>query len=276
MSPSCLKLLAIGTVAILGAGCEIPAQSIGVDASFDRTLHVDGPVDLDVLSRSGHIQIRTGPADTVHVVGHVRAYGSLFWLNGYTASEQASTLESSPPIEQAANNIKVGHIRDEALASNVTISYELEVPIDTRLHASSRSGDQSIAAIRGPVAASSRSGRIHIEHVRDNLDVDTRSGEIEVLDHTSDVRVQSRSGRIKLEGQPSRRWAVASQSGDVDVRLPGNGGAELDVQTRSGSIESDRPLRITTAGSRKRIQGTVGGGGGRLEISTRSGSIQIH
>jgi hypothetical protein len=275
MSGSSLKLLALGTVAALATGCDIQAQSIGVDGSFDRTLAVNGPVDLDVLSRSGHIQVHVGPATAVHIVGHIRAHGSLFWMNGYTAAEQARKLETSPPIEQTGNDINVGYIWDEALAGNVSISYDVTVPSETRLRASSRSGDQTIEAIRGPVTASSRSGQIRIERVAGDLDIDTRSGDIELLQQRSDVRVTSRSGHVRLEGQPSNSWVIETRSGEVDARLPAGGGADLDLQTRSGSIDSDRPIQISASRSRKHLQGTVGRGGGRLEVSTSSGSIRI-
>jgi DUF4097 and DUF4098 domain-containing protein YvlB len=184
-------------------------------------------------------------------------------------------LETTPPIDQSGNRITIGHISDEALASNVTVSYDVTVPSNTRLRASSRSGDQTIDAIQGPVTTSSRSGRIHVGSVPGDLEVDTRSGDIELLDQRSNVRVMSRSGRVMIEGQPSRSWAVETRSGDVDVALPQDGGAEIDVDSRSGSVDSSRPIDMRSGKSRNRMQGVVGRGDGRLEVTTRSGSVRI-
>jgi hypothetical protein len=275
MARSGLNLLLVAVMAVAAAGCELHAQSFGVDGSFDRTLRVDGPVDLDVLSRSGHIRVKVGPVDSVHVVGQIRAYGSLTVWHMYSAAEQAKMLESTPPIDQSGNRIAIGHISDEALASNVTVSYDITVPSNTRLRASSRSGDQIIDAIQGPVTTSSRSGRIHVGSVPGDLEVDTRSGDIELLDQRSNVRVMSRSGRVMIEGQPSRTWAVETRSGDVDVALPQDGGAEIDVDSRAGSVDSSRPIDTRNGKSRHRMQGVVGRGGGRLEVTTRSGSVRI-
>jgi DUF4097 and DUF4098 domain-containing protein YvlB len=275
MFRSGLKVLALVGAATLAGGCEIQAQSLGVDGSFDRTLRVDGPVDLDVFSRSGHIRVKVGPADAVHVAGQIRAYGSLTWVHVYSPTEQAKMLESNPPIEQSGNRITVGRISDDALASNVTISYEVTVPPNTRLRANSRSGDQTIDAIQGPVSASTRSGSIRIGSVPGGVDIDTRSGEVEVRDQNSNVRVTSRSGHVRLAGQPSRTWSVATRSGDVEVTLPQDGGAEVDVDSRSGSVKSVRPIELRSDKSRNRIQGIIGRGGGRLEVTTRSGSVRI-
>src|SRR5262245_52984051 len=238
------NLLMLATLGIGAAGCEIHAQSFGVDGSFDRTVRVDGPVDLDVLSRSGNIRVKVGSEGSVHVVGQIRAYGSLTWSHAYSPTEQARMLETNPPIEQSGNRISIGHIADEALASNVSISYDVTVPANTRLQAISRSGDQTIDAIQGPVTASSRSGQIRIARVQGDLDIDTRSGDVELRDQRSNVRVLSRSGRVMLEGQPSRAWTIETRSGDVEVALAQDAGAEVDVNTRSGSVDSSRLMEM--------------------------------
>src|SRR5262245_58261308 len=274
MFRSWLKLRALLAAAALAGGCAIEAQSLGVDGSFDRTLRVDGPVDLDVLSRSGRIRVSVGSSDAVHVVAQIRAHGSLTWWHMYSPTEQVKLLEATPPIEQSGNRISIGHITDTALASNVTITYDITVPADTRLRATSRSGDQAIESIQGPVTASSRSGSIRIRRVAGDLDVDTRSGEVELLDHNSDARVVSRSGRVMLEGQP-QRWTVATRSGDVDVALPQDGGAQIEVASRSGSVDSSRPIEMRSNESRNRMRGIVGRAAGRLEVTTRSGSVRI-
>lgn len=275
MVRSGLNFLALLAAATLVGGCEIQAQSFGSDGSFDRTLRVDGPVDLDVLSRSGRIRVTVGASDSVHIVGQIRAYGSLTWRRMYSPAEQVKMLETTPPIDQSGNRITVGYISDDALASNVTISYDVTVPASTRLRTESRSGDQAIDAIQGPVTASSRSGSIRIKSVPGDLDVDTRSGHVELLDQKSNVRVVSRSGRVTLAGQP-RTWTVATRSGDVEVALPQDGGAEIDVDSRSGSVDSDRPLEMRSSSeSRNRMRGVVGRGGGRLEVTTRSGSVRV-
>jgi len=274
MFRSCLNVLTLSVVAVAAGGCEIQAQSLGVDGAFDRTLHTNGPIDLDVFSRSGEVRVRTGSSDTVHISGQIRAFGSLTFFDRYSATEQARKLESTPPIEQNGGRISVGYIDDDALASNVKISYDVTVPPNTRLRTSTRSGDQTIDAIDGPVTATSRSGRIHIGSVRGALDVETRSGDVELLNQHSNVHVTSRSGAVMLEGQPAR-WDVATRSGDVEVQLPQNGGVELDLDSRSGAIDSSRPMERSSTRVRNQVHGVVGSGGGHLAVTTRSGLVRI-
>ncbi len=236
---SAMRLLGLAVTVICAAGCDIEAQSRGVDGSFDRTVKVSGPVKLDIQSRSGRIDVRVGDDDVVRIVGRIRAYGSLSaFTGGYSAEEQAKALMAAPPIEQSGSAISVGEIMEPGLGGNVSISYEVTVPADTRLRSTSRSGDQTIDRVRGTVIASSRSGNIKIERVAGDVEAETRAG-------------------------------------DVDVRLPADGGAVVDVATRSGAIDSGVPTLIAGRRTGKHVRGTIGPGGRRVEIRTRSGSVRI-
>jgi hypothetical protein len=234
-----IGLVGLGVAAMFSAGCDIEAQSRSADGAFDRTLRVSGPVNVNVVSRSGRIDIRAGTGDSVHVVGRIRAYGSFSAFSGsYTPEEQVKSIEAAPPIAQAGNEISVGDLRDLAFGGNVSISYEVTVPAETRLRTSSRSGDQMVELIRGPLVASSRSGRIQVARVAGDVEIETRSGE-------------------------------------VDVRLPSVGGAALDVETRSGTIDSEVSSEVIHGRTTRHVRGIVGHGDRRVEVRTRSGSVRI-
>ena len=83
-----------GLMAVAGSGCGIYA-SMPVEGSFDRTLAVSGPVDLEIRSGSGGIRIDAGPVDTVHVVARIRANP---WLSSDTEA-RVRRIEANPPIE---------------------------------------------------------------------------------------------------------------------------------------------------------------------------------
>src|SRR5260370_24132880 len=72
--------------------------------SFDRTLQVSGPVDLDVTTGSGNITVRTGGNGSGHVVAKIRAHAS--WT-GLSAAEKIRRLETTPPIAQHGHTIPI-------------------------------------------------------------------------------------------------------------------------------------------------------------------------
>jgi hypothetical protein len=231
-----MTLVGFAVAAALASGCDIEAESRSAEGSFDRTVKVTGPVDLDIVSRSGRIDVRVGDGDAVRSSAGFTPTGR-FRAGRLHTRRTGQILASSPPIEQSGSAVSVGDIRDPVLGSNVSISYEVTVPPDTRLRTTSRSGDQKIESIRGPVVASSRSGSIQIGQVAGNVEIETRSGH-------------------------------------VDVRLPSDG-ASLDIETRSGAIDSDVPIRMDRGRARRHVSATIGRGDRRVDVHTRSGSVRI-
>ena len=63
-------------LAVSSHACIVQAQSLAVTGMFERTLTVNGPVDLEVQAGSGGIQIRRGGSGEVRVVGRLRAQGA--------------------------------------------------------------------------------------------------------------------------------------------------------------------------------------------------------
>src|SRR6266403_2251257 len=66
-----------------------------VIGTFDRSFQVNGPVDLEVLTRSGDITIRNGSAGTVSIHGKIHLGNS--WFEGSHKGE-VEELEKNPPV----------------------------------------------------------------------------------------------------------------------------------------------------------------------------------
>jgi hypothetical protein len=149
----------------------------GAEGSFERSLHVTGPVDLQVSTGAGAIHVRAGDSQTVQVRGTIKAHDH--W-GGMSAEDKVRQLESNPPIEQDGNAIRIGHISESELGHNVSISYDLVVPKQTRLRAETGSGDQSVEGIQGPLKAETGSGGIRITRISSEVHAETGSGDIQI------------------------------------------------------------------------------------------------
>src|SRR3989344_4812092 len=145
----------VGVITLLGAAA--PAWSAAAEGKFERTLRVTGPVELDVTTGSGGITVRPGEPGRGLVRGFIHA--------GRSPEEKVRFLEANPPIVQTGNVIRVGHIEDRELRRNVSISYELVVPVETRLKSDTGSGSQSIQGIPGPGKAETGSGDLRVSHI---------------------------------------------------------------------------------------------------------------
>src|SRR5438094_4890109 len=113
-------------VVALFATASLSAAS--VQGSFQRTFQVSGPVDLEVLTRSGDISVHNGSAGTVSVSGKIHVGDR--WFEGSRQSD-VNEIEKNPPIRQNGNIIHIDYVN----MRNISIDYDITVPVDTAVRA---------------------------------------------------------------------------------------------------------------------------------------------
>lgn len=248
--------------------------------SFDRTLKVSGPVELEVNTGSGYITVRTGDSSEVRVHGLIKAGNG--WFGPSNAEAKVRQLESNPPILQSGGLIRIGRIEDPALRHNISISYELEVPPETRLKAATGSGNVSVEGIHGPVKATTGSGGLKISDIGNDLVATTGSGNITVSSIHGGVHLNTGSGSIEAMGIGGPFY-VGTGSGNI--RLKETSAAERDqnsggfgagrVSTGSGSVDLsgvNGSLRVGTGSGNISAQGVPAGD---WNLHTGSGNITL-
>jgi hypothetical protein len=243
-----LSILLAG-VALIVCAHSLPAAA-AAEGSFKRMLTVTGPVNMDLSTGSGSIQVRTGTSSQVQVVGHIKASD---WFGG-NSEDKVKRLEANPPIQQSGNTIRIGHIDDPELRHNISISYELVVPADTQLHSQTGSGNQIVAGIKGPLDVGAGSGGLQISNIGSTVHADTGSGDVS-LDHVQgNVRAKTGSGSIHatqiaggFEGNTGSGHIILEQTAPGAVRADtGSGGMELrgvhgslEAKAGSGTIQAE-------------------------------------
>ena len=245
-----------------------------VEGKFERTLSVAGPVVLEVSNGSGKIEVRAGSSSTVQIYGLIQARDD--WRNN--AREKVNYLSSNPPIEQSGNVIKIGRISDEAYRNNVSISYEITVPAETRVQSKTGSGSQSVDGVRGPVDASTGSGSINMYHIGGDVTARTGSGSIVLDDVSGRIEAGTGSGSIRAEHIAGSIQA-STGSGSVtlgQVSAEQGGSRDVEVHTGSGSIEVsgvNGSLRAVSGSGGIRASGTPAGD---WSVEASSGSVTLH
>lgn len=230
----------------------LPATSALAAArgDFQRTLQVNGNVNLEVETGSGSITVRSGSSNEVRITGHIQATE---WFGG-NADEKVKKLQNNPPIQQSGNDIRIGHIDDPELKHNISISYEVTVPAASQVHASTGSGNQDVAGVSGPVEASSGSGEVHIADIGSGVRAHTGSGNLDLTGIKGSVFARTGSGEIHassiaggFDGQTGSGHLTLEQTAPGAVRAEtGSGGLELknvrgslQAQAGSGDIKAD-------------------------------------
>jgi DUF4097 and DUF4098 domain-containing protein YvlB len=277
--------------------------------TFDKTFSVNGPVDLEVETRSGDVIVRSGPAGTVSI--HGKIFVGDHWLFGNRQSD-VKYIEDNPPLRQDGNSIRIDYVS----AHDISVDYEIVVPAETTVRAHSGSGDLTISGthgnvdvqsgsgdlklsqvtgevrlqtgsgnvrareIAGPVRGGAGSGDIELEEMGSgDVDLHTGSGNITVRGIHGGLHAESGSGDITAEGTQTGGWEIRTGSGNVQVRLPQDAAFDANLSTSSGSMEVNPAITMTVQGRvqemRKQIEGKVRGGGPMLTVHTSSGDVHI-
>ena len=278
------------------------------EAQFDRTLTVNGTVNLDLTTGSGEVMVKTGGANQVVIRGRVTS--SDWW--GGNPEAAVRSVEANPPIVQTGNSIRIGYNIPEDAKHHVAISYEITLPADTALQINTGSGDISVEEVRGTAKLHTGSGSIHARDLGKDSRLETGSGSIhadsvaapmfastgsgsiqadltgsgDVEAHTGSggvdvrgvnggLRARTGSGHINAAGNVKGPWEIHAGSGGIKMALGSSGGFDLSVHTGSGSIHSDLPITVQGTLGRHELRGAVRGGGPTVEVHTGSGDVEI-
>jgi len=297
--------LAIGICVLLAT----VAAAASEQGHFERNLSVSGTADLEVLTRSGNVTVRSGSAGSIKIIGRIHVGDR--WFTGNRKSD-AEAIENNPPISQNGNSIRINYVdyRD------ISVDYEITAPADTKLRSKSGSGDQTIEGMKaganletgsgdvrlrdlagemrvhtgsgniegrnigGPLDARAGSGDLRLEEVgKGDVHVETGSGNIEVRGVDGGVRASTGSGNLTVEGTPTTNWTVKTGSGNADLKIRDQVAFDVDLSTSSGSIVVNPAVTMTVQGRvedpRKTLRGKVHGGGPEIAVHTGSGDIRI-
>ena len=255
---------------VAGVLSSVPALAVR-EGSFEKTLKVSGPVNLDVETGSGDIEIRTGSSNEVTVVGRIRAYNG--WFGTSADDDKIKRLEANPPIQQSGNDIRLGHIEDPELRRHVSISFRITVPADARVRSKSGSGSQVIDGTQGTLDVEAGSGDIKVRNIGSTVRVSTGSGGIEADHVQGNLRAKAGSGDIHATGIAG---GLEANTGSGGIRLEQTAPGAVRVQTGSGDIQ----LR----GVKGSLEAQTGSGGinadgdptGTWNVHTGSGTVELH
>jgi hypothetical protein len=238
------------------------------EETFDRSLPIAGPVDLEVRSDPGGIRITAGSGPSFRVHAVLRPiYGP---VDLGTAEENIRALERNPPIEQAGNHIRIGYVKDSELLRGVSMRLEIETPRTTQVHAYTTSGGIKLSGVDGPVRTETSSGQTDLSNIGRTVEASTHSGAVIIRGISNAVSARADSGGIQILGAhgavetetTSGRTEISDVAGDVHSR------------THSGSISIDNAKGSVVAhnnsGSIDAFQLTS-----TVQADTTSGAIRI-
>ena len=258
--------------------------------SFERTIAVSGPVDLDVLSEVGGIVVTVGGSDAVRIRAALSPqFGP---IDLAAANERIRALEKNPPIDQTGNRFRIGYPADPDVLKRISMRLEIEVPRATMVRARTGSGGIRIEGIHGSIEGQSRSGRIEITDTKGDVSVKTQSagifivnvqgcvvvhdesGTIEASNVAGEIHATNGSGAIRLSQTTPALVRAHARSGAIKVKLVPQAAYTVVARSQSGKVFVPG-IPIQKGQNDRQISGNLSGGGPLVDVSTSSSSISI-
>jgi hypothetical protein len=115
--------------------------------------------------------------------------------------------------------------------------------------------------VAGQLRARTGDGGMHIRGRFDALEVSTGDGPIDIT--------------VERGSTMSGPWAIKTGDGSVQLALPEDFSAELDIHTNDGSINSDLPLTLSGKIQGNSLRSRLNQGGATLTVHTGDGSITL-
>lgn len=217
---------------------------------FQKSYRIGAGGSVRVGTVSGNVTVTAYNGDAIIVSGFKEGYDR----------DQVDIEDRS-----SGNKVDVGVRYPKNCNCNVSVRFEVQVPAYISYVF------DGISSVSGNVKVSGVSGRLKASSVSGDVDVKEVTGAVSASSVSGDVEVEI----SRFEGNDDMKFT--SVSGDVNVRLPSNLDAEVDMSSLSGSVRTDFPIEVRRDRytSRQSAHGRLGDGSRNLRMSSVSGSLTL-
>lgn len=172
---------------------------------------------------------------------------------------EARTLASQVTIASGAGMIEPsGPSTSEERYWNV--SYEVWTPNASNLEIKANNGSIRVEGVKGEIRFQTLNGSVHLSDVAGDVSGSTTNGSLTI--------------DVAATGWQGNGLRAETTNGSVNLNLPENFSAQVEVSTVNGRVKVDFP--VTVSGEiGKTISFQLGGGGPLIEAKTVNGSVHI-
>ena len=249
ISPFALKLALLLTLVLgLGGGLR-PAY--GTQRVWARRFE---------LPPDGHVSV-------------VNVHGSVL-VEGWDRAEVEATvaMRSEAPtdqmddvqvaVEARSHGVTFHTLYPSGLDTPIRVDYRLRVPRQVRL--------DELSTLEGDIV---------VRDVDGSLEAHNLHGDIEGIDVAGSVVAHALTGNIliSLRALPDRHlpFTLATINGNVDLVMPPQTNANLELSTVAGTIVGDYPFQVSSVPGDSTRRAQVGAGGVKVELRTVRGNIRV-
>jgi DUF4097 and DUF4098 domain-containing protein YvlB len=279
--------LAIAATCCLIFGAALTAPAVHAD-DWTKTYAISGRADLHVQTDDGDVSITS--ADQKDIYAHVTT-------TRYKIGPDDVRIEESQSGDTVNIRVRLPHFNWGFWGHGASVRVELRVPRELNLDVTTGDGSVTAQPISGQIRISTGDGNIRANGIKGNMYMHSGDGHIEAADLDGTLKVDTGDGHVTVGGRfdaldlhtgdgnidasassgskVAANWTLHSGDGRINLRIPGDLGADLDAHTGDGSITVDMPITVAGSLTHSSVRGKMNGGGGLLKITSGDGSIHL-
>ena len=262
---------------------------------LEKSLSFEGVELVKLRNVNGSVRITSWEEPQVLV----KATKKVKATNEEKAKEYAQEVEIR--IEKVGDAIEIvtehPKGRKPSFIKNVSVQYDVTMPKEANLDASSTNGGMNVTGIigetearttngsvkiigcEGKLTVKTTNGRVELEEVSGNVGAKTSNGGISaglaMIDGESEFETTNGSLDVRIEKGDSVPLTAHTTNGSITVELPSDFAADVEAKTTNGHIRSDLPITVAGKISKTSLQGELNGGGPLMKLKTTNGNINI-
>jgi hypothetical protein len=145
------------------------------------------------------------------------------------------------------------------------------------LHSSN--GAITAAALKGKLKAETSNGAITVDGVDGDCALATSNGRIQAAGRFDSLELHSSNGSVVARAAAGSTitsgWNIGTSNAWVDLSVPTDLKADLNVVTSNGGVQLDLPLTVQGFQGTSQLRGTLNGGGPEVSVHTSNGHIHV-
>ncbi len=250
-----------------------------------------GRLNLTVtVPKSAHVTINAGHGDiTAAGLGagmHIDAHGDVHLssivgsveahFSGGKHDFSAHDVQGDLTTEGDCNDLTLSEIKGKVNQNGEILGDVHMENVSGAIHLHTSVTDLQVGALPGDLTLNSDD--LRVTEAKGQVRVSTHSKDIDLSQIYGDTVVEDRDGRISIEPAGSFAIDAKNTKGDVEVTLPPNASASVEIHARNGDIVSDFGSTNTPEGGENTVKLAtfrVGSGGPKIVLSAENGDVRV-
>ena len=237
--------------ALVAGMVALPRPARGAQRVWQKSFELPAGGSVSVVNVHGSVLVEGWDKDEVEATVAMRSDAPTDQLDDVRVA-----------VEASAGGVAFHTLYPSGLDTPIQVDYRLYVPRQVRL--------DELSTLQGDIVVRDVDGAIEAHNLH---------GDIEGINVSGSVVAHALTGNIliSLRALPERcqPFQLATINGNVDLVMPAQANADLELSTVAGNIVGDYPFQVSSTPGDSTHHAQVGAGGLRVELRTVRGNIRV-